>query len=63
MNRSSYNKLSNTGAEEWQRQDISNIRYLHILRAMIHNEMMFINPDARRGQNPALFRKYTASYL
>ena len=30
---------------------------------MIHNEVMFIDPDAREGQNPALFRKYIANYL
>ena len=60
--RSSYNKLSNTGTEERLRYDTSNIRYLQLLRAMIHNEIMFINPDARKGQNPATFRKYIASY-
>ena len=56
--RSSYNNLANTDENERQRQDASNIRYLHLLRAMIHNEIVFINPDIRKGQNPALFRKY-----
>ena len=58
MHRSSYNNLANVDEKERQTQDITNIRYLHLLRAMIHNEIMFINPDARKGQNPDLFRKY-----
>ena len=38
---------------------MSDIRYLRLLRAMIHNEVMFVDSAAREeGQNPALFRKY-----
>ena len=57
--RSSYHNLVDINEKERQRQDTSDIRYLRLLRAMIHNEIMFIDPDAREeGQDPALFRKY-----
>ena len=55
--------MADIDEKERQRQDISNIRYLHLLRGMIHNEIMFINPDARKGHDPALFKKYIASYV
>lgn len=51
--------MADIDEKERQRQDISDIRYLRLLRAMIHNEIMFVDPDAREeGQDPALFRKY-----
>ena len=57
--RSSYNNLANINEKERQRQDMSDIRCLRLLRAIIHNEIMFIDSDVREeGQNPALFRKY-----
>ena len=54
--------MSNNDEKERQRQDISDIRYLRLLRAMIHNEVLFIDPKARKkGQHSALFRKYNNS--
>ena len=42
---------------ERQRQDRNDIRYLHLLRTLIHNEVIFVDPDLREeGQDPALFR-------
>lgn len=54
--------MADINEKERQKQDTSDIRYLRLLRAMIHNEVMFIDPGAREeGQNPVLFRKYLAS--
>ncbi len=41
---------------ERQRQDELDIRCLQILRAMIHNQIMLIDPELKE-RNPAGFRK------
>ena len=44
--------------KERQKQDRNDIRYLYVLRTIIHNEIMFVDPDLREeGQDPVLFRK------
>jgi len=57
--RSSYNNLADIDDEkERQKQDRNDIRYLYVLRTIIHNEVMFVDPDLREeGQNPVQFRK------
>ena len=55
--RSSYNNLADLDEKERQRQDRNDIRYLHLLRALIHNQVMLIDPDLKEeGQDPALYR-------
>ena len=55
--RSSYNNLADLDEKERLRQDRNDIRYLHLLRALIHNQVMFIDPDLKEeGQDPALYR-------
>ena len=55
--RSSYNNLADLDEKERQRQDRNDIRYLHLLRALIHNQVMFVDPTLKEeGQNPARFR-------
>ena len=50
--------MATNDEKERQRQDISDIRYLRLLRAMIHNEIMFIDPDTRKKeQHSILFKK------
>ena len=55
--RSSYNNLANLDEKERQRQDRNDIRYLHLLRALIHNQVMFVDPTLKEeGQDPIRFR-------
>jgi len=50
--------LADLDEKERYRQDRSDIRHIQLLRAMIHNEIMFVDPDLREeGQDPVLFRK------
>ena len=57
--RSSYNNLADIDDEkERQKQDRNDIRYLYVLRTIIHNEIMFVDPDLREeGQDPVKFRR------
>ena len=67
--RSSYNNLADLDEKERQRQDRNDIRYLHLLRTLIHNQVMFVDPALKEeGQNPAHFRMlvntvYTANAI
>ena len=55
--RSSYNNLADLDERERQRQDRMNIRYLHILRALIHNQVKLIDDGLKEeGQDPKKFR-------
>ena len=57
MFRSSYNNLANLDEKERQRQDRNDIRCLHLLRAIIHNQVKLVDPTLKEeGQNPARFR-------
>ncbi|XP_065909470.1 inositol 1,4,5-trisphosphate-gated calcium channel ITPR1-like [Dysidea avara] len=52
---SSYDNLAYHNEKERQKQDRNNIKYLHLLRAIIHNEIMFINHEEEI--DPVLYRK------
>ena len=54
--RSSYNNLANLDDRERQKQDRNDIRYLQILRTLIHNQVMFVDANLRE-QSPTLFKK------
>ena len=55
--RSSYKNLANLDEKERQRQDRNDIRSLHLLRTLIHNQVMLVDPSLREeGQDPALYR-------
>lgn len=55
--RSSYNNLANLDEKQRQKQDSNDIRYLHLLRTLIHNQVMFVDPSLREeGQDPVQFR-------
>lgn len=54
--RISFNKLEDVNEVERQRQDELDIKCLQILRAVIHNEIMLINPTLKE-RNPASYRK------
>ena len=56
--RSSYKNVGDLGERERQRQDRMNIRYLQLLRALIHNSVKFVDEGLKEeGQDPALYRK------
>ena len=55
--RSSYNNLADLDEKERLRQDRNDIRYLHLLRTLIHNQVMLVDPDLKEeGQDPARYR-------
>ena len=55
--RSSYNNLADLNEKERRRQDRNDIRYLHLLRALIHNQVMLVDPKLKEeGQDPVRFR-------
>ena len=57
--RASYNNLSDLDEKERQRQDKNDIRYLYILRTLIHNQIMLVDPDLKEeGQDPATYRMF-----
>jgi len=57
--RASYNNLSDLDEKERQRQDKNDIRYLYILRTLIHNQIMLVDPDLKEeGQDPAAYRMF-----
>ena len=50
--------MGDLGERERQRQDRMNIRYLQLLRALIHNSVKFVDEGLKEeGQDPALYRK------
>ena len=56
--RSSYKNLGDLDERERQKQDRMNIRYLQLLRALIHNQIMFVDNSLKEErQDPALYRK------
>ena len=56
--RISYKNLGDLDERERQRQDRMNIRYLQLLRALIHNQIMFVDTGLKEErQDPALYRK------
>ena len=58
--RISFSKLEDVDEVERQRQDELDIKCLQILRAIIHNEIMLIDPELREN-NPSAFRKYVST--
>lgn len=55
--RSSFNNLADLDEKERQRQDRNDIRYLHLLRTLIHNQVMLVDPELKEeGQDPILYR-------
>ena len=55
--RSSYNNLADLDEKERQRQDRNDIRYLHLLRTLIHNQVMLVDPELKEeGQDPVQYR-------
>ena len=59
--RSSNKNLEDLDERERQRQDKMNIRYLQLLRALIHNQIIFVDNDLKEeGQDPALYRTYAS---
>ena len=55
--RSSFNNLADLDEKERQRQDRNDIRYLYLLRTLIHNQVMFVDPELKEeGQDPVLYR-------
>ena len=58
--RISFSKLEDVDEVERQRQDELDIKCLQILRAIIHNEIMLIDPGLREN-NPSAFRKYVST--
>ena len=59
LSRSSNKNLEDLDERERQRQDKMNIRYLQLLRALIHNQIMFVdNTLKEEGKDPALYRTY-----
>ena len=50
--------MGDLGERERQRQDRMNIRYLQLLRALIHNSVKFVNEGLKEeGQDPARYRQ------
>ena len=57
--RSSFNNLADLDEKERQRQDRNDIRYLYLLRTLIHNQVMFVDPELKEeGQDPVLYRMF-----
>ena len=54
--RISFSRLSEMGEEERQRQIELDVKSLQILRAIIHNEIMHIDPKLKE-ESPTTFRK------
>ena len=55
--RSSYNNLADLDEKERHRQDRNDIRYLHLLRALVHNQVKFVDVTLKEeGQDPTRFR-------
>ena len=62
--RSSYNNLASLDEKERLRQDRNDIRYLHLLRALIHNQIKFVDFSLKEeGQNPARYRMLVDTVL
>ena len=56
----SYNRFSQLTEKEKVHLRLQNVKYLQLLRTIIHNEIMFTDPTLReQGQDPREFRRYT----
>ena len=58
--RISFSRLSEMGEKERQRQIELDVKSLQILRAIIHNEIMHIDPKLKE-ESPTTFRKWVAT--
>ena len=62
--RSSYDNVVNLNKKKRQKQDRSNIRYLQLLRAIIHNQVKLVDPKLKEeGQDPERYRMLDNIYV
>ena len=56
--RISFNTFGSLNESERLAQESNNIKYIQLLRTIVHNEIKHIDPDLREeGNNPKEFRK------
>ena len=49
--------MASLNRKQRQKQDCSDIRYLQLLRAMMHNQVKLVDPKLKEeGQDPASYR-------